>query len=65
MNNIFKLRKNIDNLRNVSLFESQNPRTKRYGLDCLAYRASQIWQTISNEIRDSTSLKKFQSYIKT
>ena len=29
MNDIFKLRKNTHNLRNVHLFESQNPRTKR------------------------------------
>ena len=38
MNDIFKLRKNIYNLRNVHLFESLNPRTKRYGLDGNAYR---------------------------
>ena len=42
MNNIFKLRKNVFfNVRNVYLFESLNPRTERYGLDCIAYRASQ------------------------
>ena len=35
MNDISKLRKNIYNLRNVHLFESQNPRTKRYGLIAL------------------------------
>ena len=33
MNDIFKLRKNTYNLRNVHLFESKNPRTKRYCLD--------------------------------
>ena len=32
MKDIFKLQKNIYNLRNVLLFESQDPRTKRYGL---------------------------------
>ena len=36
MNDIFKLRKNTSNLRNVHSFESQIPRTKRYRLDCTA-----------------------------
>ena len=38
----FKLQKNIYNLRNFHLFESQNPRTKQYSLDCIAYTASQL-----------------------
>ena len=33
MNDIVKLRKNTYDLRNVPLFESQSPKTKRYGLD--------------------------------
>ena len=41
MNDIFKLRKNICNVRNVNLFESLNPRTKRYRLYCIVYRSSQ------------------------
>ena len=41
MNDIFKLRKNICNVRNVHLFESLNPRTKRYRLYCIVYRSSQ------------------------
>ena len=44
INDIFKFRKNIYNLRNVYLFEVQNLRTKRFGLDCIAYRSSQIWK---------------------
>ena len=60
MNYISKFRKNTYNLRKVQLFESQNPRTKRYGQDCIAYRASQIWQTFPIEIRDSISLKIFK-----
>lgn len=42
MNDILKLRKNTNNLRNVQSFETQNPRTKRYSLDCTAYIAIQI-----------------------
>ena len=47
MNDIFKFRKNIYNLRNVCLFEIQNLRTKRFGLHCIAYRSSQIWKIFS------------------
>lgn len=38
-------------------FESQKSRTKRYGIACIAYKASQIWQTVLMEIRDSISQK--------
>ena len=62
MNDIFKLRKN---LRNVRLFESQNPRTKQYGLYCITYRASQFWQTFPFEIRESVLLNIFKHNIKT
>ena len=44
--------KNTYNLRNVHLLESTNPRIKRYGLDCIAYRAGQFWQTFPIEPRD-------------
>ena len=40
MSDIFKLRENTYNLRNFHIFESQNPRTKKFGLDSIAYRAS-------------------------
>ena len=33
MNNIFKLRQNTYELKNLHTFESQNPRTKKFGLD--------------------------------
>ena len=39
-------------------------RTKWYGLDCVAYRTSQIWQTFPIEIKDSISLKIFKNQIK-
>ena len=51
MNDIFKLRKNTYNLRNVHLFKSQNPRIKRYGINCTAYKTNQIRQTFPIEIR--------------
>ena len=33
MNDIFKIRKNTYEQRDIHLFESQNSKTKRYGLD--------------------------------
>ena len=46
MNTIFKLRQNTYNLRNFHAFESQNPRTKKFSLDTIAYRASQLWKNV-------------------
>ena len=42
MNTIFKLRQNTYNLRNFHAFESENPRTKKFGLDSIVYRANQL-----------------------
>ena len=57
MSDIVKLRENTYNLRNFHIFESQNPRTKKFGLDSIAYRASQLWKNVPEEIRNSTSKK--------
>ena len=65
INYIFKVRKDIYDLRNFYLFENQNPKTKQYGLDCIAYIVSQIWQTFPIEIRNSVLLKTFKHKIKT
>ena len=64
MSYIFKLRENTYNLRNFHMFESQNPRTKTFGLDSIVYRASQLWKYVSEEIRNSTSLPMFKKKIK-
>ena len=64
MNDIFKLRENTYNLRNFNISESQNPRTKTFGLDSIAYRASQLWKNVPEEIRNSTSLPMFKKKIK-
>ena len=40
MSDIFKLRENTYNLINFLIFESQNSRTKKLGLDSIVYRAS-------------------------
>ena len=64
MNTIFKLRQNTYNLRNFYAFESQNPRTKKFVLDSIAYRASQLWKNVPEEIRNSRSLLIFKGSIK-
>ena len=64
MNDIFKLRENTYNLRNFHIFESENPRTKRFGLDCIAYRPSQLWKNVPVEIRNSNSLTVFKEKIR-
>ena len=63
MSDIFKPRENTYNLRNFHIFESQNPRTKTFGLD-ITYRASQLWNNVLEEIRNSTSLPMFKKKIK-
>ena len=60
MNDFFRLRKSTYSLRNPHLSESQNPKTKRYSLYCIAYIVSQIWKTFSIVIRDAISLKTFK-----
>ena len=64
INTIFKLRENTYNLRNFHAFECQNPRIKKFGLDSIAYRASQLWKIVPEEIRNSPSLLIFKESIK-
>ena len=52
------------NLGNFHAFESQDPRTKKFGLDSIAYRAIQLWKNIPEEIRSSPSLLIFKESIK-
>ena len=59
MNDIFGLIGNTYNPINFHLFGNQNPRTKQYGLECTAYRASQVGKLFPLKSRDSISLKNF------
>ena len=60
MNSTFKPRQNTCNLRSFYAFEYQNPRTKKFGPDSIAYRASQLWKNNFEEIRNSASLLIFK-----
>ena len=64
MRDVFKLRENTYDLRNFHIFESQNHRTKKFGLDSTAYRASQLWKNVPEKIKNSTLLPTFKKKIK-
>ena len=51
INTIFKLKQNTYNLENFHPFQYQNPWTKKFGLDSIAYRASQLWENVPEGIR--------------
>ena len=52
MNEIFTLRSNTYNLRNFYVFETSNPRNNRFGIEAIAYRASQLWHFVPNDIKN-------------
>ena len=64
MSDILKLRENTYDLRKFHIFESQNPRIKKFGLGSIAYRASQFWKNVPEETRNSTSFPAFKEKIK-
>ena len=61
---IFTLRKNPYNIRNICLFGSENPRSVRFGVDAIAFPASQLWQKVPIAIKGSSSLETFKAKIK-
>ena len=65
MNDIFKLRENMYNLRNFHIFQTENPRSLKYGLDAIPYCASQFWQQVPIDIREAASIALFKNSIKT
>ena len=64
MTDILTLWKNPYNIRNIHLFNSENPRSVRFGVDTIAFSASQLWQKVPIAIKDSSSLKIFKAKIK-
>ena len=55
MTDIFTLRKNPYNIRNIRLFCSENPRSVRFGGDAIAFCATQLWQKVPIAIKHSSS----------
>ena len=56
MNDIFKLRENMYNLRNFYIFQTENPCSLKYRLDAIPYCASQLWQQVPIYICEAASL---------
>ena len=65
MNDFFKLRENMYNLRNFDIFQTDNLRSLKYGVDAIPYCASQPWQQVPIDIREAASLTLFENRIKT
>ena len=63
-NVIFSKRSIKYNLRNYRELASTRKLTNRYGLESVSYKASQLWQTVPMEIRNSCSLETFKLRIK-
>ena len=61
MPDIFTFRKNLDNICNIRLFGFENPRSVRFGVDAIAFRATQLWQKVPISIKDSSSLEIFKA----
>ena len=59
MNEVFYLRQNRYNLRNVNVFATDYLRNKNL-LNSSVYRANQLWQTLPSEIKDFASLQLFK-----
>ena len=64
MNEVFYLRQNHYNLRNLNVFATDNPLNK-FMLNSTVHRANQLWQTLPSEVKDCSSLQLFEKKIKT
>ena len=53
------------NLRNFHIFQRENIRPFKYGLDAIPYRASQLWEQVPVDIHEAASLAIFKFGIKT
>ena len=61
---IFSKRNVNYNLRNFREIKSQRKYTSRYGLESVNYKASQLWQNVPMEIKNSSTLEIFKTKIK-
>ena len=65
MNDIFKLKENICNLRNFHIFLTENLGSVKYGLDAIPYCAWQLWQQVPVNVWKAASLALFKNRITT
>ena len=65
MNGVFDIIECPYPLGNELRFKSKNIRTVRYGIETAAFVSSRIWSYMPSELKESMSLNKFRSKIKT
>ena len=65
MNEIFSIQRNTYNLRSFNIFRCDTPRSNRYGLNSIPYRANQFWNILPVDIKNSPMVNCFKSKIKT
>ena len=63
MNDVFHLRQNTYNLRNVHAFATDLPRNNSM-LNSVVYRVNQLWETLSFDLKNSCSLEVFKKGLK-
>ena len=63
MNDIFSLRENMFNLRNFHIFQTENLRSLKCGLDAIPYFAGQLWQEVPIDIHEAAYLALFKNSI--
>ena len=64
MNEIFRERDNIYNLRNNNEFVLPSIKTVHFGSESIRYRGPQVWFSLPQDIRNTESLSLFKSKIK-
>ena len=65
MNYVFKLRKNMYNLRNLPIFQAKNPRWLKCRLEAIPYCAGHLWEQVPIDITEAASLVIFKNLSKT
>ena len=60
MNYILAVSKHQYNARLYNLFVTDLPKTNRYVLNSIPYRANQIWNLLPRKIKNSTNLDSFK-----
>lgn len=64
MNEVFYLRQNQYNLRNLNAFDTDNSRNK-FMINSTVYRANQLWKALLSKVKGCPSLQVFKNKIKT
>ena len=65
MNEIFRERENMYNLRNNNEFVLPRIRTVHFGSETIRYRGPQLWHSLPQDVRNANSIQQFKSKIKT